>query len=66
MKTLTLFALIAFALPAALGLSAASAAPLGVMVLGDEAQEIRTCLPGERPSSARVCRQPGGRSRPLI
>jgi hypothetical protein len=59
MKTLTLIALIAVALPAALSLPAA--AREGVMVLGDEAQEIRTCRPGERPASARSCRQPGAR-----
>ena len=61
MKTLTLIALIAFALPATLGLSAATAAPLGVMLHGDEVQDIRTCRPGERPSSARICRQAGAR-----
>lgn len=64
MKSLTLIALIAFAVPAALSLPAA-AAPFGVMMHGDEVQDIRTCRPGERPSSSRICRQPGGRIRPL-
>ena len=59
MKPLILIALIAFALPVTLSLPAA--AMDGVMVLGDEVQDIRTCRPGERPSSARVCRQPGAR-----
>lgn len=36
-----------------------AALDLGVWMGGDEVQSIRTCRPGERPTSPRACRLPG-------